>query len=177
MFLRKGFARVLLVAVGLLIGSPASDAGEEMILVPGGEFTMGSKEGADDERPVRKVYLDAFLIDLFEVTNAAYLAFAAATGRASPKYLDEEDLNGPNQPVVGVSWFDAEAYCKWAGKRLPTEAEWEKAARGTDGRTYPWGNVWKALGGNSVSKELDVRIQTKDGNAYTAPVGNLSHGR
>jgi iron(II)-dependent oxidoreductase len=78
--------------------------------------------------------LDAFYIDTYQVTNALYRRFMDATGRAAPRFWYESNFNGPEQPVVGVRWHDAEAYCQWAGKRLPTEAEWEKAARGTDGR-------------------------------------------
>ena len=127
-----------------------------MVYVPAGEFIMGSGE-ADAERPVHTVYLDAFYIDRYEVTNAQFAQFLNERGNQEEggvTWLDIENKDclitqsgGQYQPksgyedppVVTVSWYGARAYCQWAGKRLPTEAEWEKACRGTDGRTYPWG--------------------------------------
>ncbi len=111
-----------------------------MVLVPAGEFTMGSTM-ADDEKPVHRVYLDAFYMDKYHETVGQYAKYLEATDKEAPPEWDI--MNQPRhqkRPVVNVSWFDAASYCKWAGKRLPTEAEWEKAARGTDGRLYPWGN-------------------------------------
>ena len=112
-----------------------------MVSIPAGEFTMGSQDGDPDERPAHKVHVNAFSMDVYEVTVGQYADFLQATGFNSP--LDWKTMNQPahqKRPVANVDWADAAAYCKWAGKRLPTEAEWEKAARGTDGRLYPWGN-------------------------------------
>ncbi len=135
----------------------------EMVSVPAGDFMMGGTLGNSDELPVHAVYLDAFSIDKYEVTNAQFKQFMDADGYTTealwsaagwsarvsngwtqPAYWATGDYHSglawPEFPVVGVSWYEAEAYANFAGKRLPTEAEWEKAARGTDQRTYPWGN-------------------------------------
>ncbi|MFP6892026.1 MAG: SUMF1/EgtB/PvdO family nonheme iron enzyme, partial [Nitrospinota bacterium] len=108
-----------------------------MILVPAGEFIMGTDDARYSEKPQHQVYLDGFYVEKFPVTNKH---FQEAEIRPEKDYGPQ--FNGPMQPVMGVSWNQAEAYCEKAGKRLPTEAEWEKAARGTDGRIYPWGNEW-----------------------------------
>lgn len=143
------------------------DDGAERVLVPAGEFAMGSKGGTTAELPVHRVYLDAFYIDKFEVTNLLYARFTQATGRKSPGLWKNSTFNAPNQPVVGVSWYDAEAYCKSAGKRLPTEAEWEKAARGTDERRYPWGDQWDSRRANT----------SQGGPGRPTPIGSYEQGR
>jgi formylglycine-generating enzyme required for sulfatase activity len=144
----------------------AVTSGAEMVAVSAGPFWMGSDDGEDNEKPRRRVTLDGFSIDKFEVTNALYQKFVKATGRAAPGHWTASELNGPQQPVVGVSWDDAVAYCAWAGKRLPTEAEWEKAARGTDGSKYPWGDKWDASRANSSESRLGA----------TAKVGSYPSG-
>ncbi|MBI3825965.1 MAG: SUMF1/EgtB/PvdO family nonheme iron enzyme [Candidatus Rokubacteria bacterium] len=124
---------------------PLGRDGAGMVRIPGGPFLMGAdaadRSAEPAEKPQRVVTVGTFWIDQFEVTNARYKAFRDAVGYRAPSMKRDPRFIGPNQPVVGVTWTDAVEYCRWAGKRLPTEAEWEKAARGTDGRTYPWGNA------------------------------------
>jgi sulfatase modifying factor 1 len=154
-----------------------------MVYVPAGAFIMGSDTGDVDQGPQRSVYLDAFEIDRYEVTNAQYRRFLQATGGEAPERWPERfehlvpgrdpDWHGtlypPGEalyPVAGVNWQDAADYCAWVGKRLPTEAEWEKAARGSDGRLYPWGDAWDARRANT--REAAV--------GYTQPVGTIPAG-
>ena len=113
--------------------------GMKLLYVPEGSFQMGSNNGDGGEMPVHTVTLDAFWIDQTEVTNAMYFKCVGA-GICQPRKCDSNFLRD-QQPAVCVDWEQAKAYCEWAGRRLPTEAEWEKAARGTDSRSYPWGNV------------------------------------
>lgn len=135
----------------------------EMVFVPAGQHPMGAtveqrdavlefgfspdwvnrmKPLLDSAGPPHQVFLDPFYIDKHEVTNRRYDGFMQATGQLPPLFWGNQRFNHPDQPVVGVSWYDADAFCSWAGKRLPTEAEWEKAARGTQAYAFPWGNDW-----------------------------------
>jgi len=115
----------------------------DVVCIPAGEFIMGSDNARSDERPQHQVYLDAFAVDRYKVTNAQYRRFLISTGRAPPRYWSGTAFPAgqTDVPVVAVSWDDADAYCAWVNKRLPTEAEWEKACRGTAGRVYPWGMI------------------------------------
>jgi formylglycine-generating enzyme required for sulfatase activity len=135
--------------------------GAPMVLIPAGQFMMGSRdgEGTKKERPLHPVTLDAFYMDKFEVTVARYADFVRATNRSKPEYWFAADSSKHrNLPVVGVDWQDAKDYCEWTGKRLPTEAEWEKASRGTDGRTYPWGNEQPTARLSNFGKALTAGV-------------------
>jgi formylglycine-generating enzyme required for sulfatase activity len=180
--------------------------GMVMVHVPEGEFSMGNDAGPINERPLHDVSLTAFWIDQTEVTNAMFALFIETTGyqtkaekRGSAWVFDGtgwseisgadwQHPQGPatnltgleDHPVVNVSWYDAKAYCEWNGARLPSEAEWEKAARGVDGRTYPWGE--QAPAGNLLNFG-DVNLypdsvdpNLNDGYKFTAPVGSYPSG-
>lgn len=149
-----------------------------MVEIPAGPFTMGSDQGDPEDAPAHEVDLPAFEIDKFEVTNADFAAFVEAN--AYKTYAEEKGFRGwrdewedgeDNHPVVMVNWNDATAYCEWLGKRLPTEAEWEKAARGEDGRRFPWGDEWDPARANV--KEAGLRGTTTAGSfgAGASPYG------
>lgn len=177
----------------------------EQVFVPAGSFMMGSVDGFDDERPVHEVTLDAFWIDRTEVTNAQFEMFVAVTGFQTTaervgggdtytdngwEYTAGADWRHPQgpasnldglgrQPVVLVSWDDATAFCEWADGRLPTEAEWEYAARGPDSLVYPWGDAFDGARLNFCDQNCpsDWADQTvDDGYEFTAPVGSYSNG-
>ena len=146
--------------------APVDDPG--MVYVPGGEFTFGSDDGREDESPQQTMVVNGFNIDIHPVTAGDYAAFVEATGQRAPRTWQDGQIPAgkENHPVVWVSWNDAVAYCAWADKRLPTEAEWEKAARGTDGRAYPWGDTFD--GGQCNSREGNL--------GDTSPVGQYADG-
>jgi len=161
-----------------------TSAATDMVPIPAGPFTMGSDNGPADERPAHRVEIPTFSIDQTPVTNAQFAGFLNAVGPVNSKgerLFDFDDNDGrvhkrgdkwvadpgfENHPAVEVSWFGARDYCVWAGKRLPTEAEWEKAARGTDARKYPWGN----------SPPDRTKARFGAGWNQTAPVESFSQG-
>lgn len=162
------------------------EAPTEWVLVPAGDFEMGVDGDSlpSDEQPKHRVSLDAFHIGKYEVTNRQYWTFVKATGHRLPENCcDPKEniwrgnvmLDGIGElPIINVSWDDAAAYCKWVGGRLPTEAEWEKAARGTDGRTYPWGN--DPVSGNRANYSLEP-VPFFTGPSTLARVNQYDFGR
>jgi formylglycine-generating enzyme len=147
---------------------------EEMVAIPAGPFLRGTTSGGFDEQPQRTIFLDTYSIDRYEVTNHQYQQFILATGhrKSGPPSRYAKSIGrmrGPNQPAVYVSWDDATEYCRWKGKRLPTEAEWEKAMRGPDGRLWPWGDQEQPSGANWA------RVQ--DGHEVSARVGSFPADR
>lgn len=141
---------------------------KEMVEIPAGSFIMGSDNGGMDEAPEREVYLDSYLIDKYPITNQEYKLFVDVTGHRLPPHWSggSYPMGEGNHPVVNVSWDDALEYAQWVGKRLPTEAEWEKAARSTDGRMYPWGDAFR-------------KDQINSGNDHdgTTPINKFPEGK
>ena len=176
--------------------------GMTMVYAPPGQFQMGSTDAELDyamqlseryqqffpgmgrqaftqEQPAHTVVLDGLWIDQTEVTNAQYRRCVDAHACAPAKYWNEPDVSGDRQPVVGVSWHDAAGYCQWAGVRLPTEAEWEYAARGPERRVFPWGNSFDGTRVNYCDARCEKEwadTQVVDGYARTSPVGSFPGG-
>lgn len=145
-----------------------------MVLIPAGEFIMGTDARLSDEGPQHKVTLKAYAIDQYEVTNLQYEQFIKATNRRSPMHFKNRTVpeGKVDHPVINVSWEDARDYCAWAGKRLPTDEEWEKAGRGTDGRSFPWGNEFDPAKAN-----VPARWKESPMFGDTTPVGAIEAGK
>jgi formylglycine-generating enzyme required for sulfatase activity len=145
-----------------------------MVLIPAGKFIRGSNNRLPDEGPQYTAETKAYWIDKYEVTNLQYKQFIDATKRKSPSHFRSRTYpdGKVDHPVVFVTWFDAHDYCKWAGKRLPTDIEWEKAARGTDDRDYPWGDTFDVTKVNSPVRWESLNIQ-----GDTTPEGSLEGGK
>jgi len=147
-----------------------------MVEIPAGTFALGNDDGDKNEAPAQEMELPTFFIDVFEVTNADFAAFTDATGFKT--YREEQDSpqnwqwalgeGKENNPVVFVTFFDAQAYCEWVGKRLPTEFEWEKAARGPEGFLFPWGNAYDPamLNGKDSGQRRTLPVGTFPANPY-----------
>jgi len=153
--------------------SRIGDKPNEMLRIPAGNFIRGTDNRLPDEGPMHTATTPAFYIDKYEVTNGQYRKYLEATGVKAPRHF----INGTpppgkvDHPVTFVSWFDAKRYCTWADKRLPTDIEWEKAARGTDGRSYPWGEEFSIDKVNSPVRWANLGLE-----GDTTPVGAFSGG-
>jgi len=161
-----------------------------MIYIPAGNFTMGSDNGQPDEAPMHQVYLDDYWIDTTEITNEMY-GLCVEAGNCKPplqtgsytRTIYYGETKFANYPVIYVDWDMANAYCEWSGARLPTEAEWEKAARGEDMRIFPWGNAWdvqlhrRLNFADKHTPETTSDVNLNDGYRDTAPVGSYSQGK
>jgi formylglycine-generating enzyme required for sulfatase activity len=147
---------------------PGKEDDVAMAMVEAGRFWAGLD---DSERGWnrRNIHIDAFMIDVHEVTNAQYKHFIEALDYPEPPFWEDKRYNRPDNPVVGVNWYDARAYCWWTYKRLPTEAEWEKAARGTAGHLFPWGDEFRPALANLLGDD--------DGHKGLAPVGTFPGGK
>lgn len=192
---------VIVITLSGCGSTPGQEVTIDMILIPAGDFEMGEDADLglatcqelyepygdreckhtdfEDEEPIHTVSLDGYYIDKYEVTNADYLSCVEEGVCDPPKkinsYTRKEYYGNPefdDYPVIYVSWFDAQAYCEWRGLRLPTEAEWEKAARGTDGHIYPWGDNFAGDAGNFCDRDYGYN----DGYGDTSPVGSYPAG-
>ena len=150
-----------------LTGSPDTPCPYgNMTLIPEGWFTMGEDDGRPSNQPQHRVYLDAYCIDKLEVTQHAFSEFLDETGYQAVGWPETLTDANSGLPATGVTWRDAQAYCQWADLRLPSEAEWEKAARGSDGRRYPWGDDWDVQKANTL----------ESGTGSPLPVGSFPPG-
>jgi len=186
----------MVIALATLTAPAAADA-DGLMLVPAGAFWMGRDDGPADEAPLHRVFVSDFWIERHKVTNAEFAAFLNATGlrpQGAERRYDEDDPDArihrrdgrfvpdpgfAQHPVVEVSWFGARDYCRWKGRRLPTEAEWEKAARGDDRRRYPWGaeppGPETAVFGRAYNATAPVDGRPRSASPYRAEdlLGNL----
>ncbi len=154
-------------------GTRLGDKPNEMISIPAGEFVMGTNERLPDEGPQHKLTLPAYYIDIYEVTNLQYKVFSNATKRRSPTHFKNRTFpeGKADHPVTYVSWDDAHDYCQWVGKRLPTDQEWEKAARGKDGKMFPWGEIFDVKHANTPLRWEQLGVF-----GDTTPVGSFETG-
>ena len=164
------------IGMSLPMYYPDSRLGDEpnkMVLIPAGEFVMGTNSRLPDEGPEHKVTLVAYYIDVYEVTNLQYKKFNDETKRRSPDHFRNRTFpqGKADHPVTYVTWDDAKAYCEWAGKRLPSDEEWEKAARGTDARWFPWGNEFDDTKSNNPVRWHEIGLF-----GDTTPVGSFEQG-
>ena len=153
--------------VSKVVDTPPADLAPEMIAIPAGSFIMGDINGAPAESPERNIDISAFLMDVREVSWKDYQVCVVANICQKPSFAPKADVTEMH-PVVGVSWNDADTFCKWLGRRLPTEAEWEYAAKGYDNKKWPWGNKFDSSLANT---------RTGDSYEFTAPVTAFEKGK
>ena len=164
------------VLASVVPGGAAASADDTLVAIPAGPFVRGDDSGDPDERPQRRFELPTFAIDRTEVTRAAYDRCVAKGASRAQGSTPAPDSAPATLPVVMTSWHDAAAYCAWVGKRLPSEAEWEKAARGSDGRRYPWGSEFACARGNFGNFAGDGRCAEDGAPGHPLPVGSFPGG-
>jgi len=164
-----------LVVLASLAGAGEAVPGNPLIAIPGGAFVFGRDDGLENEGPAERIEIAAFAINRTEITNAQYRAFVAETGHRASFFADHSELGLPERPVVGVSWADAEAFCRHYGLALPSERQFERAARGRDGALHPWGDGPAATRANRGA-EACCAPDTADGYAMTAPAASFPRG-
>ena len=166
--LTLGLALLALPACAALrrASTPTIASGGSLVSIPAGWFWMGADDDRRSNQPRHHVYLDAYAIQLTEVTRRDYDLFLSASGYQPAGWQPTDLEQSGDLPVVGVLWKEANTYCHWLGLRLPSEAEWEKAARGEDGRRYPWGDTWDPGLANTAESQLGAVL----------PVGSFPQG-
>jgi iron(II)-dependent oxidoreductase len=170
----------VLAVFSVLLPSPWSAAAplddNPLIEISAGAFAFGSEDGEENEAPQRRLALSAFRINKFEITNRLYGAFVEASGHRPAFFQDHPVLGRPDHPVVGVSWDDADAFCRYHGMKLPTERQWERAARGASGRRFAWGDAPPTPDRVSRGAAACCGPDDRDGFLTTAPVGSFPAG-
>lgn len=167
--------------LGLVLAVAAAAAAEEpipgnpLVAIPAGRFVFG-EESPTDASPARRIDLPAFAINKHEITNAQFRAFVAATGHRPAFFAEHPELGADDRPVVGVSWADADAFCRHHGLRLPNERQFERAARGRDGAPHPWGDAPATAHRANRGAAACCGPDAADGYAMTAPVGRFPEG-
>ena len=168
------------MVIAVMSGAAAADggpiAGNPLIEIPAGAFVLGHDDGPENERPRRVLAGGAFAINRTEITNRQYRRFSSATGHRPAFYVNHPILGLDDRPVVGVSWGDADAFCRYYGLALPSEQQYERAARGTDGAAFPWGAAPRGVARANSGADTCCSGDARDGYPMTAPAESFASG-